>query len=38
MSMPPEVRWAYAHAPEPGSAEAQSLADICAKRDWAAEP
>ncbi|HVT07841.1 MAG TPA: oxygen-dependent coproporphyrinogen oxidase [Polyangia bacterium] len=36
MSMPPEVRWAYAHAPEPGSPEAESLAAICARRDWAA--
>ncbi len=35
MSMPPEVRWAYAHTPEPGSAEAESLAAICARRDWA---
>jgi len=35
MSMPPEVRWAYAHAPEPGSPEAESLAAICARRDWA---
>ena len=36
MSMPPEVRWAYAHAPEPGSPEAASLEAICARRDWAA--
>ncbi|MES1165035.1 MAG: oxygen-dependent coproporphyrinogen oxidase [Verrucomicrobiota bacterium] len=35
MSMPPEVRWAYAHTPEPGSPEATSLAAICARRDWA---
>ena len=35
MSLPPEVRWAYAHAPEPGSPEAASLAAICARRDWA---
>ncbi|HVV49705.1 MAG TPA: coproporphyrinogen III oxidase, partial [Polyangia bacterium] len=35
MSLPPEVRWAYAHAPEPGSPEATSLAAIVAKRDWA---
>jgi coproporphyrinogen III oxidase len=35
MSLPPEVRWAYAHAPEPGSPEAESLAAICACRDWA---
>jgi len=36
MSMPPEVRWAYAHTPEPGSPEAASLAAICERRDWAA--
>ena len=36
MSMPPEVRWAYAHAPEPGSPEAESLAAICERRDWGA--
>ncbi len=35
MSLPPEVRWEYAHAPEPGSPEAASLAAICARRDWA---
>lgn len=35
MSLPPEVKWRYGAAPEPGSAEAQSLADICARRDWA---
>jgi coproporphyrinogen III oxidase len=35
MSLPPEVRWAYAHVPEAGSPEAASLADICARRDWA---
>jgi coproporphyrinogen III oxidase len=35
MSLPPEVRWEYAHAPEPGSPEAESLAAICARRDWA---
>ncbi len=37
MSLPPEVRWAYANAPEPGSPEAESLAAICARRDWAEE-
>jgi coproporphyrinogen III oxidase len=37
MSLPPEVRWAYGHAPEPGSPEAESLAAICARRDWAAD-
>jgi coproporphyrinogen III oxidase len=35
MSLPPEVKWRYAATPEPGSAEAQSLADICAVRNWA---
>ncbi len=34
MSLPPEVRWEYGFAPEPGSPEAASLADICARRDW----
>jgi coproporphyrinogen III oxidase len=34
MSMPPEVRWAYAHAPEPGSPEAESLEAIRARRNW----
>jgi coproporphyrinogen III oxidase len=37
MSLPPEVRWTYAHAPEPGSPEADSLAAICSRRDWAAD-
>jgi coproporphyrinogen III oxidase len=36
MSLPPEVRWEYAAAPEPGSPEAASLAAICARADWAA--
>ena len=35
MSLPPEVRWRYGAAPEPGSPEAESLAAICAQRDWA---
>ena len=35
MSLPPEVKWRYGAAPAPGSAEAQSLAEICAQRDWA---
>jgi coproporphyrinogen III oxidase len=35
MSLPPEVRWEYGQAPEPGSPEAESLAAICARRDWA---
>jgi coproporphyrinogen III oxidase len=37
MSLPPEVKWRYGAAPEPGSVEAQSLAAICAQRDWAEE-
>jgi coproporphyrinogen III oxidase len=35
MSLPPEVRWEYGQAPEPASPEAESLAAICARRDWA---
>jgi coproporphyrinogen III oxidase len=35
MSLPPEVRWEYGFAPEPGTPEAESLAAIVAKRDWA---
>ena len=35
MSLPPEVRWRYGAAPEPGSPEALSLEAICARRDWA---
>jgi coproporphyrinogen III oxidase len=35
MSLPPEVKWRYAAAPEAGSPEAQSLAAICAQREWA---
>jgi coproporphyrinogen III oxidase len=38
MSMPPEVRWEYGQAPEPGSPEAASLEAICARRDWASLP
>jgi coproporphyrinogen III oxidase len=37
MSLPPEVRWRYAAAPEPGSPEAQSLEAIRARRDWAGD-
>jgi coproporphyrinogen III oxidase len=36
MSLPPETRWEYGFAPEPGTPEAASLEAICAKRDWAA--
>jgi len=35
MSLPPEVRWEYAATPEPGTPEAESLAAICAREDWA---
>ena len=37
MSLPPEVKWRYATAPEPGSPEALSLAAICAQTEWASE-
>jgi coproporphyrinogen III oxidase len=35
MSLPPETRWEYGQAPEPGSPEAASLEAICSKADWA---
>jgi coproporphyrinogen III oxidase len=35
MSLPPEVRWEYGAVPEPGSPEAESLAAICGRADWA---
>ena len=35
MSLPPEVRWEYAASPEPGTPEADSLAAICARTNWA---
>jgi coproporphyrinogen III oxidase len=35
MSLPPETRWEYAFAPDPGTPEAASLAAICSKADWA---
>jgi len=38
MSLPPETRWEYGQAPEPGSPEAASLEAICARADWAAMP
>ena len=38
MSLPPETRWEYAAAPEPGSAEAASLEALCSKADWASLP
>jgi coproporphyrinogen III oxidase len=34
MSLPPEVRWEYGQAPEPGSPEAASLAAIKERRNW----
>jgi coproporphyrinogen III oxidase len=37
MSLPPEVRWEYAFAPEPGTPEAESLAAIKARGDWASD-
>ncbi len=36
MSLPPQVRFEYGYAPEPGSAEAR-LADYLRPRDWLAE-
>jgi coproporphyrinogen III oxidase len=35
MSLPPEVRWEYAHEPAPGSPEAETLAAIRGRIDWA---
>jgi coproporphyrinogen III oxidase len=35
MSLPPEARWEYGQAPEPGSPEAASLDAIRSKADWA---
>jgi coproporphyrinogen III oxidase len=35
MSLPPEARWEYAQAPEPGSPEAASLDAIRSRADWA---
>jgi coproporphyrinogen III oxidase len=37
MSLPPQVKWRYGFVPEPNSPEAESLAAICAQRDWAAD-
>jgi coproporphyrinogen III oxidase len=36
--LPPEVRWEYAFAPEPGTPEAESLAAIVARHNWADGP
>jgi coproporphyrinogen III oxidase len=38
MSLPPEARWEYAQAPEPGSPEAASLEALCSRADWASLP
>jgi len=35
MSLPPEVRWEYGHEPAPGSPEAETLAAIRGRIDWA---
>jgi coproporphyrinogen III oxidase len=37
MSLPPDVKWRYGFVPELGSAEARSLEEICARREWAEE-
>ncbi len=37
MSMPPEVRWRYNWAPEPGTPEARLYSDFLRPRDWADE-
>ena len=34
MSMPPLVRWAYNHQPEPGSPEERLTRDFLVRRDW----
>jgi coproporphyrinogen III oxidase len=35
MSLPTEVRWEYGHEPAPGSPEAETLAAIKSRVDWA---
>ncbi|HYE41298.1 MAG TPA: oxygen-dependent coproporphyrinogen oxidase [Ramlibacter sp.] len=35
MSMPPHASWAYQHAPEPGSPEAELLSRFLVRREWA---
>ena len=35
MSLPPRVRWAYHHQPEPGSEEARLVEVLRSPRDWA---
>jgi coproporphyrinogen III oxidase len=37
MSLPPEVRWEYCHQPAAGSPEADTLAAILARLDWAGQ-
>lgn len=37
MSLPPNVRWRYAWAPEPGTAEARLYSDFIRPRDWLGE-
>lgn len=34
MSMPPHASWAYRHAPEPGSREADLLGHYLVRKDW----
>lgn len=34
MSMPPHASWAYRHAPQPGSPEAELLARFLVRKDW----
>ncbi|MFO0121757.1 MAG: oxygen-dependent coproporphyrinogen oxidase [Inhella sp.] len=38
LSMPPEVKWRYQWAPEPGTPEAKLYSDFLRPRDWADEP
>jgi coproporphyrinogen III oxidase len=37
MSLPSEVRWEYCHEPAPGSPEAETLAAIRGRLDWASQ-
>ncbi|CAN5387186.1 oxygen-dependent coproporphyrinogen oxidase [soil metagenome] len=37
MSLPPTVRWEYDYVPEPGSEEAELVANYLKPRDWAEE-
>ena len=38
MSMPPQVKWRYAWAPEPATPEARLYSDFLRPRDWADGP